>query len=110
MGAALTLGQPLPVYPEQRTTSDRPGWSGSCQERTHAVHSSQSRTNTVNHSCIVPVDPRDRFNRPIGTTTDHLSITFLLRWPIRQVEADLVTCRHCLNLRRSRQTNCFIAP
>jgi|SRR5664279_4476408 hypothetical protein len=32
----LTAGRTLPVYPEQRTSSDRPGWSGSCQEETHA--------------------------------------------------------------------------
>jgi hypothetical protein len=32
--AGLTLCQPLPVYPDQRTSSDRSGWSGSCQNRT----------------------------------------------------------------------------
>ena len=26
----LTQSQPLPVYPDQRTSSDRHGWSGSC--------------------------------------------------------------------------------
>lgn len=30
----LTLGQPLPVYPYERTSLDRPGWSGSCQHQT----------------------------------------------------------------------------
>src|SRR5450755_1528124 len=29
-------GQPLPVYPDQRTSSDRPGMSGWCHEETHA--------------------------------------------------------------------------
>jgi hypothetical protein len=29
----LTGYQPLPVYPDQRTSSDRPGWSGSCHDR-----------------------------------------------------------------------------
>jgi hypothetical protein len=29
-----TVGQPLPVYPEQRTSSDRPDRSVSCQQRT----------------------------------------------------------------------------
>jgi hypothetical protein len=29
----LTIDQPLPIYPDQRTSSDRPDWSGSCQER-----------------------------------------------------------------------------
>jgi hypothetical protein len=29
--AALTLGQPLPVYPSQQTLSDRPSWSVWCQ-------------------------------------------------------------------------------
>jgi hypothetical protein len=32
----LTLGLPLPVYPHERTSSDRPGWSGSCQKPTYA--------------------------------------------------------------------------
>jgi hypothetical protein len=31
--AVLTLCQLLPVYPEQRTSSDRPGWSIQCQRR-----------------------------------------------------------------------------
>jgi hypothetical protein len=26
--AVLTTGRRLPVYPDQRTSSDRPGWSG----------------------------------------------------------------------------------
>ena len=30
----LTVRQPLPVCPDQRTSSDRPGWSDSCQQRT----------------------------------------------------------------------------
>jgi hypothetical protein len=29
----LSLKQPLPGYPEQRTSRDRPGWSGSCHKR-----------------------------------------------------------------------------
>jgi hypothetical protein len=29
----LATGQPLPVYPDQQTSLDRPGWSGSCQKR-----------------------------------------------------------------------------
>jgi hypothetical protein len=33
----LTVGQPLPVYPDQRTSSDRRGWSGSCQSATSEV-------------------------------------------------------------------------
>jgi hypothetical protein len=28
--AGLTLCQPLPVYPEERTSTDRHDWSGSC--------------------------------------------------------------------------------
>src|SRR5713226_3578912 len=28
----LTVAQPLPACPEQRTSSGRPGWSGSCQK------------------------------------------------------------------------------
>jgi hypothetical protein len=39
------LGQPrcfdpppaLPVYPDRRTSPDRPDWSGSCQQETHAA-------------------------------------------------------------------------
>ena len=31
--AGLTLGQPLPVRPYQRTSSDRLSWSGSCHLR-----------------------------------------------------------------------------
>jgi hypothetical protein len=31
--AVSTLCQPLPVYPDQRTSSDRPSWSGWCQKR-----------------------------------------------------------------------------
>jgi len=30
----LTKGGPLPVYPDQRTSSDRPGMSQTCHERT----------------------------------------------------------------------------
>jgi hypothetical protein len=29
----LTAGRPLPVYPDQRTSSDRPSMSGWCQQR-----------------------------------------------------------------------------
>jgi hypothetical protein len=29
----LRVVGPLPVYPEKRTSSDRPGWPGSCHER-----------------------------------------------------------------------------
>jgi hypothetical protein len=32
--AVLTFCQRLPVCPEQRTSSGRPGWSGSCQQAT----------------------------------------------------------------------------
>src|SRR5580700_6414884 len=32
----LTLGPPLPLYPDQRTSSYRSCWSGSCQQETHA--------------------------------------------------------------------------
>jgi hypothetical protein len=32
--AGLTLCLPLLVYPDQRTSSDRLGWSGSCQKQT----------------------------------------------------------------------------
>src|SRR5882724_6348770 len=28
----LTLGLSLPVYPDQRTSLDRTGWSGTCQQ------------------------------------------------------------------------------
>jgi hypothetical protein len=31
----LTLCRSLPVYPEQRTSTRRPRWSGSCQQETH---------------------------------------------------------------------------
>jgi hypothetical protein len=31
----LTLCEPLPIYLEQRTSSDRPGWSGWCAKRRH---------------------------------------------------------------------------
>jgi hypothetical protein len=33
----LTTCRPLPVYPDQRTSTDRSGWSGSCQFRTRAA-------------------------------------------------------------------------
>ena len=33
----LTVRRRLPVYPEQRTSSDRPDWSGSCQEQLTGV-------------------------------------------------------------------------
>jgi hypothetical protein len=32
----LTPMPPLPVAPYERTSLDQPGWSGSCQQRTHA--------------------------------------------------------------------------
>jgi hypothetical protein len=32
----LAVGRPLPVYPDQRTSSDRSSWSGWCQQQTHA--------------------------------------------------------------------------
>src|ERR1700738_2700963 len=38
----LTLGLPLPLYPDQRTSSDRFGWSGSCQQRTYAPRQTAS--------------------------------------------------------------------
>src|SRR6202022_3580032 len=38
----LTLRPSLPVYPDQRTSSDRPNWSGSCQQRTHAAQQTAS--------------------------------------------------------------------
>src|SRR5207244_1653128 len=46
--ASDMIGQPLPVYPEQRTSSDRPGWSVSCHQRTsllfdHLVGARQQR-------------------------------------------------------------------
>jgi hypothetical protein len=28
----LITDRPLPVYPDQQTSLDRPGWSGSCQQ------------------------------------------------------------------------------
>ena len=34
IGAVLTLCRSLPVYPDQRTSSDQPGWSVSCQKQT----------------------------------------------------------------------------
>src|SRR5258708_6323685 len=34
--ATLIVGQSLPVYPDQRTSSDRRGMSGWCHFRTHA--------------------------------------------------------------------------
>jgi hypothetical protein len=30
--AVLPVGRPLPVYPQLRTSTDRPSWSGSCQQ------------------------------------------------------------------------------
>jgi hypothetical protein len=36
----LTVGRPLPIYPDQRTSSDRPGMSGWCQERSCARETS----------------------------------------------------------------------
>jgi hypothetical protein len=33
----LTVVRSLPVYPDKRTSSDRPGMSGWCQQRTKAV-------------------------------------------------------------------------
>src|SRR5882724_144904 len=40
--AGLTFGQPLPVYPGQRTLSDRLGRSVSCQQETHAPQQTAS--------------------------------------------------------------------
>jgi hypothetical protein len=44
--AGLTLCRPLPVYPDQRTSSGRPGWSGSCHIRTLAP---QQDTHSADH-------------------------------------------------------------
>src|ERR1700730_4375711 len=37
--AVLGVARSLPVYPDQRTSSDRSGWSGSCQNRNWPVSS-----------------------------------------------------------------------
>jgi hypothetical protein len=42
----LTVGRPRPVYPDQRTSSGRPGMSGWCQSR--------SLPPTVRTSCYAP--------------------------------------------------------
>src|SRR5260221_6859500 len=42
ISAVLTASQPLPVFPNQRTSSDRAGRSGSCQ-RTKSLRSSPLR-------------------------------------------------------------------
>jgi hypothetical protein len=42
----LTVGPPLPVYPDQRISSDLPGWSGPCQQATsHAQSDSKEAAN-----------------------------------------------------------------
>jgi hypothetical protein len=40
----LPLCQPLPVYPNQWTSLDRLGWSGSCHERTSGTLPNRSKT------------------------------------------------------------------
>lgn len=40
--AVLTLNQPLPVYPDQRTSTDPPSWSGWCHKRKSATCQSRS--------------------------------------------------------------------
>src|ERR1700676_4358461 len=40
--AGLTLCRSLPVYPDQRTSSDRPGWSVSCQKQKFTTNSPYS--------------------------------------------------------------------
>jgi len=45
---------PLPVYPDQRTSSDRPSWSGSCQQpksRTCSITSSACRSSVGGRPC-----------------------------------------------------------
>jgi hypothetical protein len=42
--AVFASGQRLPDYPEQRTSSDRPGWSGSCQNRKWRIHVTQRKS------------------------------------------------------------------
>jgi hypothetical protein len=36
ISAGMTVGPPLPVYPDEWTSSERPGRSGSCQQRKSA--------------------------------------------------------------------------
>jgi hypothetical protein len=38
--AGLTHCQPLPVYPDQQTSADRPGMSQTCHEETRAAQQS----------------------------------------------------------------------
>jgi hypothetical protein len=42
----LTLNEPLPVYREQRTSSERPGWSVWCHNRTHGLQQTQPHSIT----------------------------------------------------------------
>jgi hypothetical protein len=41
----LTVGRPFPVYPDERTSSDRPGMSGWCHFRTHALQQTAASFN-----------------------------------------------------------------
>jgi hypothetical protein len=43
----LATGQPLPVYPDERTSSNRPGCSGSCHFLTHAPQQEKLFDNLV---------------------------------------------------------------
>jgi hypothetical protein len=81
----LVVGRPLPVYPDQRTSSDHPGMSGWCQRtkslRSSPLRGSKSReaggqvrgqrwrggkVNTIS-SCIIGVQ------RVIKNSKDHLA-------------------------------------
>src|ERR1700730_8520718 len=51
--AVLGVARSLPVYPDQRTSSDRSGWSGSCQNRNWPV-SSAGFSFLRNLGCLAP--------------------------------------------------------
>jgi hypothetical protein len=85
----LATGQPLPVYPDERTSSDRPGCSGSCHFLTHAPQQEKLFDNLVclreqrgwhgkpeKPTLIVrahPTAPRLRQNNPPGKISLNLS-------------------------------------
>ena len=48
--AVLAINPPLPIYPDQRTSSDRSSWSGSCHFRTSASQQKNSHWITASPS------------------------------------------------------------
>jgi hypothetical protein len=77
----LTVGRPLPVYLDQRTSSDRPGMSGWCQNRTHAARQKEASfthmLGTREHAGRPKIDRKlelDRlFDRDVGCKTRAVS-------------------------------------